>query len=318
MDGVERMRERPIGDLLAALNQLGADCGCEKRDGLPPVVVKSSGLRGGCVAVRGDTSSQFLSGLMLAAPYAGHDVEIKVQGELVSKPYVDMTRRIMAIFGATVAENSLAEFNIAAPTKYAAQDFTIEPDASAASYFWAAAAITGGEVTVEGLSRDSLQGDVKLVECLMQMGCNVDYSSTSVTVSGRAEHGIDIDMNAISDTAQTLAVVALFAKGPTTIRGIAHNRHKETDRIGDLACELRKFGATVEELSDGLRVTPPTGLAAGPIEIETYNDHRMAMSFAIAGLAHPGVVIRNPGCTAKTYPGFFDDLAALCRSPVAR
>jgi 3-phosphoshikimate 1-carboxyvinyltransferase len=342
LDGIERMRERPIGDLLDALNQLGANCAGEHRSGFPPVNVKASGLRGGNVIVRGDVSSQFLSGLMLSSPYADADVRIQVQGELVSKPYIEMTRQIMSAFAATVVpENNRFAFRITAPQKYIARQYAIEPDASAASYFWAAAAITGGEVTVEGLSRDSLQGDVHFVECLARMGCHVDYTTNAITVSGRASRGIDIDMNAISDTAQTLAVVALFAKGPTTIRGVAHIRHKETDRIGDLARELRKFGTTIDELPDGLCILPPPlplgegrgeGLmsrqsvrnsqaeptsnsnSSEQVEIETYNDHRMAMSFALAGLVRPGVVIRNPGCTAKTYPRFFDDLAQLCNS----
>jgi len=313
LDGIQRMRERPIADLFDALNQLGANCSGEQQAGFPPVIVKAAGLGGGNVCVRGDVSSQFLSGLMLAAPYASADVQIQVQGVLVSKPYIEMTRQIMEAFSATVvAEHDFAAFRIAAPQKYSARGYSIEPDASAASYFWAAAAITGGEVTVEGLSRNSLQGDVRFVDCLAQMGCRVSSSANTFTVSGRAARGIDLDMNAISDTAQTLAVVSLFTNGPTTIRGVAHIRHKETDRIGDLARELRKFGARVDEFPDGLRITPPPSLTPGPIEIETYNDHRMAMSFALAGLVSPNVVIRNPGCTAKTYPRFFDDLAQLC------
>ncbi len=321
LDGIERMRERPIGDLLIALNQLGADCQGEQRAGLPPVIVAARGLSGGIVKIRGDVSSQFLSGLMLASPYAAHDVEIAVQGELVSKPYVAMTSQIMAAFGASViAKENAASFRIAAPRSYVGKQYAIEPDASAASYFWGAAAITGGEVKVEGLSRDSLQGDVQFVECLAQMGCRVKYSADAVTVSGRAERGIDVDLNAISDTAQTLAVVALFASGPTTIRGVAHIRHKETDRISDLARELRKFGSEVEESPDGLKITPPTTptrsvseVSPPPISIETYNDHRMAMSFTLTGLTRPGVTILNPACTAKTYPRFFDDLSNLCR-----
>jgi 3-phosphoshikimate 1-carboxyvinyltransferase len=195
---------------------------------------------------------------------------------------------------------------------YAACDFAIEPDASAASYFWAAAAITGGEVTVAGLTKNSLQGDVQFIECLARMGCCLDFAADGITVSGRAERGIDVDMNAISDTVQTLAVVALFASGPTTIRNVAHIRHKETDRIGDLARELRKLGATIDELPDGLRIVPPADPShLKGAEIETYNDHRMAMSLALAGLHLPGVTILNPGCTAKTYPNYFRDLTRL-------
>jgi 3-phosphoshikimate 1-carboxyvinyltransferase len=244
----------------------------------------------------------------MACPCAKGGAEIVVDGELVSRPYVDMTLQVMRSFGVAVRESNGKGFVIP-PQSYRALRYSIEPDASAASYFWAAAAITGGDVTVEGLTKDSLQGDVGFAQCLAQMGCRVDYAPDGITVSGRAERGIDVDMNAISDTVQTLAVVALFADGPTTIRNVAHIRHKETDRIGDLARELRKLDATAEELPDGLRVSPPA--APHGATIETYNDHRMAMSLALAGLRIPGVTIVNPGCTAKTYPAFFDDLARL-------
>jgi 3-phosphoshikimate 1-carboxyvinyltransferase len=322
LDGVERMRARPIGDLLDALQQLGADCRGESRSGFPPVVVTATGLRGGTAKVRGDISSQYLSGLLMVAPCATADVELIVEGPLVSQPYVAMTLRIIDAFAGNVsAGNELSQFHVRAPQTYSARSYAIEPDASAASYFWAAAAITGGEVTVEGLSRDSLQGDVNFVECLQGMGCTVTSSSDGITVSGRAARGIDVDMNAISDTVQTLAAVALFAKGPTTIKGVAHIRHKETDRLGDLARELRKFGAAVDELPDGLRITPPitpTRRASegptSPITIATYNDHRMAMSLALPGLVRPNVTILNPACTAKTYPRFFDELAKLVAS----
>ena len=316
LDGIERMRQRPIGDLLEALNELGADCRGEIRDGFPPVIVKASGLRGGRASVRGDISSQFLSGLLMAAPYAEGVAHLEVQGELVSGPYVAMTHHIMEDFGAKVmAASRYASFHIGASQTYKARTYAIEADASAASYFWAAAAITGGEVKVEGLPFPSLQGDVWFLELLERMGCQAESTPEGITVSGRAEQGIEIDMNAISDTVQTLAAVALFAKGPTTIRNVAHIRHKETDRIGDLARELRKFGATVEEFEDGLQITPPADLFAfRGATIETYNDHRMAMSLALPGLVLPGVTILNPGCTAKTYPGFFEDLAALCRT----
>ena len=314
LDGVARMRERPIGDLLAALNQLGANARGNDDNCLPPVVIQARGLRGGTATVRGDISSQFLSGLLMAAPGAKRDVHLKVDGELVSKPYVTMTIRIMEAFGVQcdAATDGLSSFRIPAPQTYQCRDYPIEPDASAASYFWGAAAITGGEVTVEGLTKDSLQGDVKFVECLGQMGCRIVYGTDSISVSGRAERGIEVDMNAISDTVQTLSAVALFVSGPTTIRGVAHIRHKETDRIGDLARELRKFGAEVEELSDGLRIVPPKAGAGHGVTIETYHDHRMAMSLALPGLRIPGVIINDPGCTAKTYPRFFDDLARLC------
>jgi 3-phosphoshikimate 1-carboxyvinyltransferase len=275
------------------------------------VVVLANGLRGGTATVRGDISSQFLSGLLLAAPAADGPVTIEIEGPLVSRPYVQMTRAVMRAFGVDVESNDqLDRFQIEAPTSYHACVFAIEPDASAASYFFAAAAVTGGEVTVEGLSAASLQGDVAFVDCLERMGCEVRRDSGSITVIGRPLAGIDVDMNAISDTVQTLAVAALFAAGPTTIRNVAHVRHKETDRIAALATELRKLGAQVDERDDGLTITPG---ALRPATIDTYRDHRMAMSFAVAGLRIAGVRINDPGCTAKTYPGFFDDLAAVVR-----
>ncbi len=336
LDGNARMRERPVADLLDALRQLGGEAVCESPGGCPPVVVRGQGLRGGRATVAGSISSQFLSGLLLAAPYADADVELAVDGTLVSRPYIDMTRGVMAAFVVSVqavecgikgdspifVDHGFAavpakigtvpaepcRFTVRAGQHYRGLRYAIEPDASAASYFFAAAAITRGEVTVEGLSRASLQGDVAFCDCLQQMGCDVRYFDDRITVAGRPLRGIEIDMNAISDTVQTLTAVALFAAGPTTIRGVAHIRHKETDRIHALAVELRKLGAEVEERSEGLRITPRRLHGA---EIDTYDDHRMAMSLALPGLAVPGVVIRDPGCTAKTYPGFFRDLEKL-------
>jgi 3-phosphoshikimate 1-carboxyvinyltransferase len=310
LEGVARMHERPIGDLANALRQLGADVQCESPDRCPPVRVRAAGLRGGRVTVRGDISSQFLSGLLMAAPYAADAVEILVDGPLVSQPYVRMTTEVMRAFGVDVERRTPSEFYIGGQ-KYAARDYSVEPDASAASYFWAAAAITGGRVAVEGLSKDSLQGDVAFCECLADMGCRVQYQDDEITVLGGPLQGVEVDMNAISDTAQTLAVVALFANGPTTIHGVGHIRHKESDRIGDMARELRKLGAEVDELPDGLRIVPGPPRSA---ELETYNDHRMAMSLALAGLRTNGVVILNPQCTSKTYPGFFSDLAAVAKA----
>lgn len=311
LDGVERMRQRPIGDLLQALCALGADAVSENGNGCPPVVVTADGLRGGNATVRGNISSQFLSALLLAAPYAASDVCLMVDGELVSKPYIKMTLAVMDAFGVRVDGSRLDRFQIPARSSYRALQYEIEPDASAASYFWASAAITGGRVTVNGLTRDALQGDVRFCDCLAQMGCQVAYGADGVTVTGGPLRGVTVDMNAISDTVQTLAAVALYADGPTTIVGVAHNRFKETDRIGDLACELRKFGAHVDELPDGLRIVPAPLRGA---TVETYNDHRMAMSLALVGLQTPGVVILNPECTGKTYPRFFEDLHSLCAS----
>ena len=309
LDGVARMRERPIADLIDALGQLGANLQSETDNGCPPVVVEAKSLPGGTATVRGDISSQYLSGLLMAAAGAERPVSLRIEGPLVSQPYVRMTLEVMRSFGVEVTTNDeLSLFEIPAPAVYQARDYAIEPDASAASYFWAAAAVTGGEVTVEGLSARSLQGDVAFVECLEKMGCEVHFGADEVTVVGRDLHGVDVDMNAISDTVQTLAVVALFAKGPTTIRNVAHIRHKETDRIAAVATELRKLGATVVERADGLTITPGK---LRPATIDTYRDHRMAMSFALAGLRQPGVRINDPGCTAKTYPEFFADLQKI-------
>jgi len=308
LDGTPRIRQRPIQDLLDALGQLGASAVSEAGTGCPPVLVRAAGLRGGTASVAGNISSQFLSGLLMAAPCASQPVELAVRGELVSKPYVKMTLRVMSAFGVSVEAAGLSRFVIPAPQQYRARQYQIEPDASAASYFFAAAAVTGGQVTVEGLSRQSLQGDVGFCDCLERMGCEVVYEPDRITVVGRPLHGIEVNMNAISDTVQTLSAVALFAERPTTITGVAHIRQKETDRISALATELRKLGTVVEERPDGLRIIP--GKLHGAT-IDTYDDHRMAMSLAVVGLATPGLVIRNPGCTAKTYPGFFDDLAEL-------
>ena len=310
LDGVPRMRERPIGDLLDGLRSWGADVRStnETRRDCPPVALHASGLRGGPASVRGEVSSQFLSGMLMAAPYCANDVELSVDGDLVSKPYVEMTLAVMRSFGAIVEAHACQRFRIPAPQQYRGIEYKIEPDASAASYFLAAAAITGGTVRVLGLSKHSLQGDVRFAEVLEQMGCKVIWGDDSIDVSGRAEHGIDIDMNAISDTVQTLSVVALFAKGPTRIRGVAHNRHKETDRIGDLGKELRRLGAEVEEKPEGLVIHPRPLKGC---ELTTYRDHRMAMSLALAGLKVPGVRILDPGCTGKTYPKFFEDLGEL-------
>lgn len=309
LDGVPRMRERPVADLLLALNRLGADARSELGTGCPPVVVRADGLDGGFAEVRGDVSSQFLSGLLMALPCAKGPTTVEVQGTLVSRPYIAMTLDVMAAFGRTISNRDYKRFNVE-PAPYSARTYAIEPDASAASYFFAAAAIAGGSVTVEGLGTGSIQGDVGFVDLLEHMGCAVERSESSITVNGGDPLvGIDVDMNAISDTVMTLAAVALFAHGPTRIRNVAHIRHKETDRLAALAAELRKLGAEVDEHPDGLVIFPPKAIA--PARIATYDDHRMAMSFATVGLKAEGVTIEDPGCVAKTYPGFWEDLARL-------
>lgn len=308
LDGSSRMRERPIGELVTALQGLGAPIECEFKNGCPPVSIDGKGLQGGDVTIPGNISSQFLSALLMAAPGAVKPVNIRVKDQLVSEPYIDMTLGVMAKFGVQVQTPFDGAYHVE-PQKYRANQYDVEPDASAASYFFALAAITGGEVTVEGLNSFSLQGDVRFVEALQQMGCTVHYGPKGITVRGKPLKGIEIDMNAISDTAQTLAAVAPFAEGPTRIYNVGHMRFKETDRIHALVTELHKLGLHVEETRDSLTIHPG---AMQPALIETYNDHRMAMSFALIGLRSPGVRIANPRCTEKTYPRFFEDLDRLC------
>jgi len=310
LDGVERMRQRPIGDLIRGLKTWGAKIESRNPQNgeCPPVFLAADGLEGGHAVVRGDVSSQFLSGMLMAAPYCRNDVEIQVEGELVSKPYVDMTLELMKSFGVCSNVSSDGKFQIAAPQTYRGTEYSIEPDASAASYFLAAAAITGGRVRVEGIGLNALQGDIHFAEVLEKMGCQLTSGPDWVEISGRASHGIDINMADISDTVQTLAAVALFAQGPTRVRGVAHNRHKETDRIGDLVKEIRRLGATAHEHDDGLTIVPGT---LHPCEIQTYRDHRMAMSFALVAMQVPGSVVLDPRCTEKTYPLFFEDLGKM-------
>jgi 3-phosphoshikimate 1-carboxyvinyltransferase len=308
LDGVRRMRERPIRDLLNALRQLGVDAQSEADNGCPPVVVRANGFSGGRVRVKADVSSQFLSGLMLAAPFARGDTVIEVDGELVSEPYVEMTLAMLGQFGLRVHAESPRQFVIPGRQRHGVGSYPVEPDASSASYFWAAAAITGGRVTVSELTTRSLQGDVRFVEVLEDMGCVVARGQHDLTVHGGPLKGVDVDMNDISDTVMTLGAVACFADGPTTVRNVAHIRHKETDRIAALATELRKLGAEVDEFPDGLRITPRPLRGCA---VDTYNDHRMAMSLALVGLKVPGVVVNDPGCVAKTYPGFWTDLEKL-------
>ncbi|MFN7894275.1 MAG: 3-phosphoshikimate 1-carboxyvinyltransferase [Pirellula sp.] len=310
LDGVPRMRERPIADLLEGLRALGANVQSEnaERPDCPPVRINANGLHGGVAKVAGNVSSQFLSGMMMASPYADSPIEIEVVGELVSKPYVSMTAMVMKSFGLVVESISDSKYRIAAPECYRGCSYAIEPDASAATYFWAAAAITEGRVRVEGLDFEAMQGDVGFVRVLEKMGCEVSHARGFIEVAGRPMHGVDVDMNAVSDTVQSLAPVALFARGPTRIRGVAHNRHKETDRIGDLATELRKVGAKVDEHEDGLTIHPLTLKSA---TLDTYHDHRMAMSLALIGLKVPGIRILDPQCTTKTFPKYFDVLGEL-------
>jgi 3-phosphoshikimate 1-carboxyvinyltransferase len=312
LDGVPRMRERPMGDLLSALDQLGIKATSEAGNGCPPVWIEGGTWRGGRVSIRGDVSSQFLSGLLLAAPFAPCTTTFELAGPLVSRPYVDMTERMLHAWHLRISTPSPTSYLVPGeqqPDGLNNNEYAIEPDASAASYFFAAAAITGGRVRVPGLAMHALQGDVCFVDVLERMGCAVERGENALTVQGGRLHGTDVGMSDISDTVMTLAAVACFAEGPTTIRNVAHIRHKETDRIAALATELRHLGAVVAEQDDGLTIIPEA-LHGGTVQ--TYNDHRMAMSFALLGLRVRGIIIDNPGCVAKTYPGFFTDLERLC------
>lgn len=313
IDGVPRMRQRPIGPLLAALNQLGADARSEAGTDCPPVIVRAAGFPGGRCDMRGDQSSQYFTALLLAAPYADQGIEIEVIGDLVSKPYLPMTAAVMAAFGveADIDQKDWKTPRVRPGQRYTGRVYQIEPDASNASYFLAAAAVTGGRVRIDGLGANSTQGDLRFVDVLAAMGAHVTVTDDHVEVTGPPVgelRGVDLDLGPISDTAQTLAAIAPFARGTTTIRGIGHARLKETDRVAALAAELRRLGQEVDEFPDGLRITPRPII---PADLDTYDDHRMAMSFAVTALRAPGVRLNDPGCVAKTFPDFFQRLDAL-------
>jgi len=305
LDGVARMRERPIRDLVGALLTLGVEAECLNGHGCPPVRVRGGGLAGGCCRLRGDVSSQFLTALLQVAPYAQNDVDIEIIGELISKPYVDITQAVMASFGVGMENDGYRFLRVKAGPRYIGHEYVVEADASNASYFLAAAAVTGGTVTLE-LGTDSIQGDIKFVDVLERMGCTVTRHGGITTLTGPAQlRAIQADMEAIPDIAQTLAVVAAFADGPSHLTGLASLRVKETDRIRAVARELPKLGVRVEEGYDDWIIHPPAVGSDTPAVIDTYDDHRMAMSFAVAGLRVPGVVINDPGCVAKTFPDFW-------------
>jgi 3-phosphoshikimate 1-carboxyvinyltransferase len=312
VDAANRMRERPMGEVLDAVRALGATVRDVGAPGHLPVEVEGGTLAGGEVAVRGDVSSQFLSGLLLTGPAMRTGLVARLVGDLVSQPYVDLTVDVMAHFGATVERPDPVTW-IVVPQVYVAADYDIEPDATAASYAFAAAAVLDGRVTVEGLGSSALQGDLAFVDLLEQMGARVERGPSSTTVSGTGSlHGIEADMSQISDTAQTLAVVAAFADTPTRVTGIGFIRGKETDRIGAVVAELRRLGLEAEEHADGFTVHPGP---VRPATVQTYDDHRMAMSFAVAGLRVRGIQIADPGCVVKTFPGYWQLLDEL-RSPL--
>jgi len=307
MDGSPRMRQRPIGDLLEGLQSLGVEAFSRNGDGCPPVTVRAAGLKGGECELSGEISSQFLTALLLIAPYAEEAATIKIRGELVSRPYVDMTLRMMADFGAGVEEKINGVFTIS-PRTYRGREYAIEGDASSASYFLAAAAITGGRMKILNVGMKSIQGDAGFARLLERMGAKVQTGPDWTEVSGQLVRGIKTDLNDMPDMVPTLAAAALFTPGRTVINNVANLRHKECDRLSAMATELKKIGARAEELPDGLIVE---GGDLHGAEIETYNDHRIAMAFALAGLRIPGIKIRDPGCVAKTFPDFFDAFLAL-------
>ena len=310
LDGNPRMRQRPIQDLLDGLRPLGVDVESKENTGCPPVLVNASGIRGGRTFMPGDRSSQYFTALLLVAPYAEQDVEIRVQGDLVSKPYINITLNIMRDFGVEVSNDGYNTFRVHAGQRYRPQHYRVEPDASNASYFFAAAALTGGRVKVRGLTGSSAQGDVGFVDILERMGCRVRKDGDGIEVRGPQKlAGIDIDLNGMTDTVQTLCAIAPFASGPVTVRNVAHMRIKETDRIAALETELGKLGARVAARPDGLTVHPADRIR--PAELDTYDDHRMAMSLSLVGLAAPGIVIRDPDCVNKTFPTYFDLLNRL-------
>ncbi len=309
VDGVPRMRERPVADLVDAMRSLGVEVGYSGEEGKFPVVVHGGGIRGGEVRVEVSQSSQFLSGLLVAAPYAGEGVILVAGSGRGSKPYVGITTSMMADFGVEVlVDEDLGRFEVS-PSFYRAIDYAVEPDASAASYFFAAAAVTGGRVRVPGLGNNSSQGDLKFVGVLERMGCGVEIGRDFVEVMGPERLcGVEVDMNEFSDTMMTLAAIAPFATTPTIIKNVGHTRRQETDRISAVVTELARLGVRVSEERDGLRVEP------GPVSgaaIETYGDHRMAMAFSITGLVAKGIRIRNPSCVTKTFPEYFRALDSL-------
>ncbi len=308
LTGNERMQERPIGDLLECLHQMNVSIKSVHGNQCPPLLIESKGVPGGSIRLAGNKSSQYLTSLLMCAPYFQNDTRIEILGELTSKSYVDITLDIMKSFGVHVENERYTAFGVKQGQRYTARTYKVEGDASSASYFLASAAVTGGQVELHCLNPDSVQGDMGFMNVLESMGCEIEKSSEKVRIKGNPLAGISINMNNMPDVVQTLAVTALFANGPTTITGIGNLKIKETDRIAALDTELRKLGAEVESGEDYLVIKP------GPLKpalIETYDDHRMAMSFAIAGLKIPGVKIGNPECVQKSFPDFFDVFKTL-------
>lgn len=312
LTGEPRMAERPIGPLVDALEQLGAQITYQQQEGYPPLLIRGQGFSGHSVCIDGSLSSQFISALLMVLPYNQEDTLVTLTGELVSLPYIELTLAMMARFGVEVERISAREFRVPSQQSYQSpQQYLIEGDASSASYFLAAAAIAGGPIRVDGVGLQSLQGDKEFARVLAQMGANVEWGDEFISVSKGALRGGVFDLNSIPDAAMTIATTALFAEGTTEIRNIYNWRLKETDRLSAMAAELKKVGAEVVEGEDFIRITPPQQLQHA--SIATYNDHRMAMCFALLGFSDVGVAIQDPDCCAKTYPNFFHDFQSVCK-----
>nr|WP_067299009.1 3-phosphoshikimate 1-carboxyvinyltransferase [Marinobacterium profundum] len=312
LTGEPRMYERPIRDLVDALRTLGADISYLKDEGYPPLKINARGLPGGQVKIRGNISSQFLTALLMVAPLATGDLTIEMDGELVSKPYIDITLHAMRSFGIEVDNDNYQRFHIKGQQSYRSPgEIMVEGDASSASYFLAAAAIAGGTIRVHGVGSDSVQGDKHFADVLELMGASVTWGPTWIEVTRGTLKGVDLDLNHIPDAAMTIATTALFAQGPTAIRNIYNWRVKETDRLSAMATELRKVGASVVEGEDYIEITPPAQLQKAAID--TYDDHRMAMCFSLVALSDTPVTINDPGCTAKTFPSYFSLFETLCQ-----
>jgi 3-phosphoshikimate 1-carboxyvinyltransferase len=310
LTGEPRMEERPIGDLVDALHQAGAHIEYLKKPGYPPLKIKADGLTGGKITIDGRVSSQFLTAFLMASPLAGGDCFVSIKGELVSKPYIEITLKIMDAFGVQVENRDFKTFLVKGGQRYRSPgNFLVEGDASSASYFLAAAAIKGGKIRVNGVGRSSLQGDVQFAHVLEAMGAKITWGDGYIEAEQGELHGVDMDMNHIPDAAMTIAITALFAKGKTAIRNVGNWRVKETDRLTAMATELRKVGATVVEGSDFIEITPPRRLISAVID--TYNDHRIAMCFSLVALGKVPVTINDPGCTSKTFPDYFEQFRKL-------
>lgn len=304
MTGSPRMLTRPVGALITALNELHVEASCMDQNSCPPVLIKADGIRGGNTQIAGNQSSQYLSSLLLSGPYAEKDIEIEVIGELVSSPYVDITLDVMESFGIHVDRQGYRHFKIPSGQGYRAREFTVQGDASSASYFWAAAAVTGGTVLTENIYPfKTRQGDIRFLEILERMGCRVEKKPDKVVVHGGELSGIEADMSSMPDMVPSLAAVALFSTGRTQIKNVHHLRIKESDRLHAIALEWNKLGARVEEAEDGL-IIHGGGTLSGAV-VDPHDDHRIAMSLAILGLKVPGIKIKNEGCISKSFPRFW-------------